>query len=156
MANGALLSICIPTYKREEILTQLIHSILSQEVDTSLYEICITDNSETDETKQVIETQFSHVPNLVYKKVVCKGFLNSIEALKLGQGKFLKLHNDYSIFNQGALAKIIGTLQLAEQEHAEPFFTLGKLNNPQDIMIFDDYDSFMYNISLQATWSSAF
>lgn len=156
MANDLLLSICIPTFKREAILKQLIDSILSQDVDTSLYEICITDNSETDETKLVVEKNFSDVKNLVYKKVTCKGFMNSVEALKLGQGKFLKLHNDYSILNPGALQQMIETLKLAEQEHAQPFFTFGALKEQQGIMTFDDYDSFLAHITIQATWSSAF
>lgn len=156
MDNEILLSICIPTYKREAILVQLVNSILMQNVDTSLYEICITDNSETDETKLVVEKNFSDVKNLVYKKVTCKGFMNSVEALKLGQGKFLKLHNDYSILNPGALQQMIETLRMAEKEHAQPFFTFGALKAQQGIMTFDDYDSFMSHITIQATWSSAF
>ena len=156
MKNNVLLSICIPTFKREEILASLINSIISQQADTSLYEICITDNSETDETKNVIEKDFSQIENLTYKKVDCKGFMNSIEALKLGNGKFLKLHNDYSIFKPDALQQMIETIRLAEKTQAVLFFSLGTLKNEQDIERFSDYDSFMNNIGIQATWSSAF
>lgn len=156
MKNNVLLSICIPTFKREEILVSLINSIISQQVDTSLYEICITDNSETDETKNVIEKTFSQIENLTYKKVDCHGFMNSIEALKLGSGKFLKLHNDYSILKPNTLHQMIETIRLAEKDQATVFFSLGTLRNKQNIEIFNDYDSFMNNIGIQATWSSAF
>lgn len=74
MENNCLLSICIPTYKRPEIIDQLLDTIYRQNVDHSIFEVCITDNSETDETKNVIEAKYKNIDNLRYKKTTCKGF----------------------------------------------------------------------------------
>ncbi len=157
MSNSetVLLSICIPTYKRPEIIRKLIKSIISQDVDHSLYEIRITDNSDTDETAQVMK-EFADVDNLHYKKVFCQGFYNSWEALKFGEGRFLKLHNDYSIFKEHALIHMIDTIKANEKDHAQVFFSLGKLDDVRKDATFLDYDSFMDCISFWATWSLSF
>ena len=118
-----LLSICIPTCKRETIVDELIQSILRQNVDPSMFEICISDNSDTDETKKLIAEKYRDVPNLRYSKTDCKGFLNSVAALRLGKGRYLKLHNDYSIFNDNALAQMIDEIRAAEAEGSYIFFS---------------------------------
>jgi glycosyltransferase involved in cell wall biosynthesis len=151
-----LLSICIPTFKREKIVKQLLESIIIQDADKEMYEVCITDNSETDETKDLVEKYFSHVPNLRYKKVFCKGFLNSVEALHFGKGKYLKLHNDYSIFEEGAISKMIAQIQDAIRSNSYIFFSFGAVKDVQGMDTFSSYDDFMRSISYQATWSSAF
>ena len=69
MEKQPILSICIPTFKREYIIDKLIEGILVQNCDESLYEICITDNSETDETKELIERKYASIRNLHYKKL---------------------------------------------------------------------------------------
>lgn len=107
MISKPVLSICIPTNNRVEIMRETLHSIFKQRVNTDLFEVCISDNSKTDETRLLIEKEFNDIPNLVYNKSDCEGFLNSMEALKLGQGQLLKLHNDYSKFNLGALMRMI-------------------------------------------------
>ncbi len=55
MSDQPILSICIPTYKREYIIDELIAGIYEQGCDNNLFEVCITDNSKTDETKNLIE-----------------------------------------------------------------------------------------------------
>ena len=91
-----IVSICIPTYGRVEILKNTLDSIFSQCVESAKFEVCISDNSPTDETEQMLKLYFSDKTNLVYSKSTSEGFINSIEALKLGDGKFLKLHNNYT------------------------------------------------------------
>ncbi|MCQ2597746.1 MAG: glycosyltransferase family 2 protein [Treponema sp.] len=151
-----LLSICIPTFKREYLIPELLDSIYSQNIDHTLFEVCISDNSETDETKNVIEQKFSNIDNLKYKKSTCKGFLNSIEALKLGSGSFLKLHNDYSIFKPGAIQRIISLIEKEKENKSEIFFSLQALPNKKEISEFADYNSFLENINFYSTWSSSF
>ena len=154
--NHVLLSICIPTYKRPEIIRELLNSIIEQNIEHKYYEICITDNSETDETKEVIEKEFSHIDNLHYKKTHCKGFYNSVEALKFGTGEFLKLHNDYSLFLPGSLDKIIQRVKNVEQEKPLIFFALGSLHGVKELEVFDDYASFMDCVTYFETWSTSF
>lgn len=154
--NHVLLSICIPTYKRAEIIRELLISINEQNVNHKYYEICITDNSETDETKELIEKEFSNVDNLYYKKTYCKGFYNSIEALKFGKGEFLKLHNDYSLFLPGSLDKMIQRVRNFEHEKPQLFFALGSLKRIRELEVFDDYASFLDCVTYFETWSSSF
>lgn len=156
MSREFLLSICVPTCKREYIVREMLNSIFSQDVDQNLFEVCITDNSETDETKRVIEQEFSGIANLFYKKVTCKGFLNSLEALKFGHGKLLKLHNDYSIFKPGALQKMIDVIKKYETIRPEIFFSMHELKQKNALNEFDSFDEFMYNIGYFSTWSTSF
>lgn len=156
MSTEVLLSICVPTFKREHIVQKMLRSIYSQKVDHDLFEVCITDNSETDETKNMIEQEFLGIDNLFYKKVTCKGFLNSIEALKSGHGKFLKLHNDYSIFKPGALQKMLDIIKKYETSKPEIFFSMNELKNYKVISEFSSFDKFMYNINYFSTWSTSF
>lgn len=154
MAKGPVLSICVPTCKREYLVDQLLKSIYEQGCNQELFEVVITDNSETDETKGLIESHYRNVENLHYKKVTCKGFMNSIEALKFGDGQLLKLQNDYSLFKSGSLQKM---LDLAiEQQKNKPviFFQLDK--SVQRKKFFTTMDSFMKHIRVLSTWSSAF
>lgn len=156
MAKKPLLSICVPTYKREYIIRDLLKSIYSQNVDHELFEVCITDNSETDETKNMMEKEFQNIDNLRYKKVTCKGFLNSVEALKFGQGELLKLHNDYSIFKENALPKMLDVIKKYKDSKAEIFFSINALKNKKQISEFSCYNDFMSNIHYYATWSTSF
>ena len=153
MNTQPLLSICIPTFKREYLIDQLLQTIYSQGCDNSLFEVCITDNSETDETKDLIIGKYSDYENLHYKKVYCKGFLNSTEALKFGNGKFIKLHNDYSMFKEGSLQKLIDQVRDNQAEKPLIFYTL---RGAKDTQSFTTFDSFMASINYLSTWSTSF
>ena len=156
MSNEILLSICIPTYKRESIVRDMLKSIYSQGVNHTIFEVCITDNSDTDETKKMLEAEFTGIDNLKYKKVTCKGFLNSIEALKFGQGKFLKLHNDYSYFKPGALQKMISVIKKYEMQQSEIFFSMGELKKKERLKEYIHFNDFMHDIHYFSTWSTSF
>ena len=55
-----LISIVIPTYKRNDLLQQCLQNlyISLQKVDSSLYEVIITDDSPVGEARQLVETEF--------------------------------------------------------------------------------------------------
>ena len=153
MSNQVLLSICIPTYKREYLIEKLLKSIYAQNCDNSLFEVCISDNSETDETFNLIQNKFQNVKNLQYKKVNCEGYRNSVEALKLGKGKLLKLHNDYTMFKDGCLQKLIDGIAVQIEDKPVIFYTL---RGKEEIRFYQDFDKFMYDINYLSTWSSSF
>lgn len=156
MKNKCVVSICIPTCKRSEIMDITLQSIYSQGVDSSLFEVCISDNSETNETKNLIENKYDNIGNIVYKKSNCKGFMNSIEALKLGSANILKLHNDYSKFKPGMLQKFIDSVRYNQNEDFLNFFSMGSLKNKDKQLTFDNFNDFLGNIHYYSTWSSAF
>jgi len=151
-----ILSICIPTNNRVDILRKTLNSIFEQEISTELFEVCVSDNSRTDETKTLIQEEFAHIPNLTYNQSSCEGFLNSIEALRLGKGILLKLHNDYSMFNENALGRMIDIAITHANERPLIFFSMGTLKIGDDIQKYKDFNTFLYSISYWSTWSSAF
>ena len=151
-----ILSICIPTNNRVDILRKTLNSIFEQEISAELFEVCVSDNSRTDETKKLIQEEFAHIPNLTYNQSSCKGFLNSIEALRLGKGTLLKLHNDYSMFNKNALGRMIDVATNHAEEKPPIFFSMGTLKIGDDIQEYRDFNTFLYSISYWSTWSSAF
>lgn len=153
MSTQPLISICIPTYKREYLIEKLINGIYAQNCDNKLFEICITDNSDTNETLDLINDKFSNIDNLHYKKVECEGFRNSVEALKFGNGLFLKLHNDYSMFYEGSLQKLIDSVKRYQKEKPILFYTLRGKEKEQK---FNDFNEFMNNINYLSTWSTSF
>lgn len=151
-------SLCIPTYKRPELLEQTLKSIFAEKIGPSELEVCISDNSETDETERLLAEKFAGIPNLRYQKSDCVGFLNSIEALKMGSGTFLKLLNDYSVFHPGALRRMIAVAHYCEKEKTLPvvFFSMGAMKNKKTLTRFHNMNDFMANIHYYATWSTSF
>ncbi|MDO4179586.1 MAG: glycosyltransferase family 2 protein [Phascolarctobacterium sp.] len=155
MQEEPLFSICIPTFQRAEILKETLDSIYAQELDHTLFEVCISDNSPTTETEDLLREYFPAVDNLRYSKSACKGFLNSIEALKLGRGKFLKLHNDYSVLKPNALLGMLEKVKEYERSQAVLFFSMDTLGF-NDVRVFDTFNDFLGCVNYFSTWSSAF
>ncbi len=150
-----ILSICIPTYGRVEILKETLKSFYATDLDSDLYEICISDNSPTDETKEMLELNFADKKNLVYRKSTCEGYYNSIEALKLGSGKFLKLHNNYTKVKNN-FSSFFETINQCSDSDSVIFFTFGAIKANNEIRTYSTFNSFMYCISYFSTWSTSF
>ena len=151
-----VVSICIPTYGRVEILRKTLDSIFAQNVDSTLYEICISDNSPTDETKEMLNAYYSDRSNICYAKSTCEGYYNSIESLKLGKGKLLKLHNNYSKFKNNTFEKFVK--RIADYENTKPvmFYSFGAVKLDQECTDFASFDFFLNAISYYSTWSTSF
>ena len=150
-----LISICIPTYGRELILKKTIESILLNNTNTDFYEICISDNSPTDETKQMLQKYFFENKNIIYKKSTSEGYYNSIEALKIGKGKFLKLHNNYTCFKKNYFDTFINEIKQYDENTVLFFLSNGKTNN-DSIIKYNSFNDFLNYISYLSTWSSSF
>lgn len=151
-----IFSICIPTCKRPDILRETLKSIYSQDTQSSLFEVCISDNSDTDETEELIKNEFGNIANLVYKRSDCKGFFNSIEALKLGKGRFLKLLNDYSVLKENSLEKFITSVRNLKSPESVIFYSMHALRKQKVLQEFGNFNDFLYDISYYSTWSTSF
>jgi len=104
------LSICIPTFNRGWALDRCIESIVSQEGFNGEVEIVISDNASTDNTEDVVLKYKNKFPqNIIYcKNPVNIGMEKNIaKVLELANGDYLKLLNDYSIFENGSIEKIL-------------------------------------------------
>ncbi|OAF45749.1 hypothetical protein AXK30_01730 [Escherichia coli] len=91
---------------RLDYLTKTVESIINDNVDVHAYEIVIADNSDDDLTEKYARELMDSGYNIKYYKNPQTGFYNSIQALQLGDGAFLKLHNDYTSFNKGGFKKL--------------------------------------------------
>ncbi|OXA92186.1 glycosyltransferase family 2 protein [Flavobacterium hercynium] len=151
--GNVYLSICIPTNGRIEILKNTLDSIYNNcTVDFSEFEIVLSDNSKNDELIDLLH-DYKKYPNIVYRKTNCEGFLNSINALKLGQGDFLKLHNNYTAFTDQGLTQLMAFIKGEYVMKPLVFFTnLGK----DSLKKYNSFDEFNSELSFWNSWSSGF
>lgn len=136
-----IISICIPSSGRIEFLEKTLDTIFAQNIDSSFFEVCISDNSINDETRNLLDNKYEEHKNLIYQRSNEHSYLNLIEALKMGNGKFLKLLNDYtSLINNNTLGYVIDFVKKYENDNAVLFFRSQEKVN--DIQEFNDLNSF--------------
>lgn len=150
-----LVSICIPTRNRVDILKNTLDSIFQQSsIDKGLFEVVISDNSPTDELDE-IKQFYELYGNVRFVKSDCVGFMNSINALDNGNGVFLKLLNDYSYFFGDSFPRLLNFFLEQKENNVSVSFTSGMLKNGE-IIAYDSFEDFMLNLSYFSSWSSAF
>lgn len=90
-------SICIPTYNRPILLKKLLKSIENQSYTN--YQVIITDNSDTNDTKIMLEENFPKL-NINYKKnksnIGMDG--NAVESLSLATGEYFTFTADDDVW----------------------------------------------------------
>lgn len=92
-----LVSICVPTYNRFNLISQLLDSILAQTYTN--FEIIITDNSDNLKTKGLIESQYQDERIRYYKNEKNLGMDgNSLKALSFVNGEYLTFTPDDDIW----------------------------------------------------------
>lgn len=153
--NQPLISICIPTYNRPELLYNTIQSIYdsAENIDFSKFEVIISDNNPEYISEAVIK-KFNY-SNLKYIKATCVGFLNSYNSLKEGRALFLKLHNDYSMMKKGTMKLMIDEVSLGIKTNSVIYFTDG-LREIGKRREYDSFNLFMNDLSYFSSWSSGF
>lgn len=159
-----LLSICIPTFNRGDLLRNTLESIAAQAefLNSNLVEIVISDNGSTDETER-IATDFAneHPGKVTYtRRSDSNSSLNFHHALSTGRGHFLKLHNDNLMIKQGALQQILKVIQTTFD--TRPLIFMPNGNGPGAsannglIELCDDLNQFVSKVSFFSTWIGAF
>ena len=148
-----LCSICIPCYKRVELVRNTLYSIYvaNKDVPLSDYEVVISDNDPDAEIESIVH-EFSRYGNFFYHKTKCEGFLNSYYALSYGKGDLLKLHNSQNLIRKGMLKKIIELAKEYRQQRPLIFHTNGFLDN-FEILCYINFDEFMAALSYWSSWS---
>lgn len=155
MEKKPYLSICIPTYNRLEILEKTLQSIYTDlnDIDMEDFEVVISDNEPSHSTKKI--TEKFNFENLHYHATASSGFLNSFDVLNLGNGMFLKLHNNYTMIRRGTLKKMLNEIKENSKYKPVIFYTNG-LGQFGEIKEFDNYNAFMHQLSYLSSWSSGF
>ncbi|MGL5273669.1 MAG: glycosyltransferase family 2 protein [Phocaeicola sp.] len=105
--NQPLLSICIPTYNRANVLRETVQTFIDDPDFDEQVEIVILDNASTDATQSVGEELAAKCSNVKYyrnlENIEDKNFFS---VLKLGTGKYLKLNNDTITLRAGGLRRM--------------------------------------------------
>ncbi len=154
--NNILLSICIPTYNRASVLDLCMSSIVTQKGFDYKTEIIILDNNSTDNTKEIVEKYSSKHFNILYfKNDVNIGMeKNILKVLEFGNGKLLKLLNDYSLICENALERIIDQIDNNQDERAILYFH-NKITKKENLLC-TDLNSFFREATYWPTWIGSF
>jgi len=148
------LSICIPTNGRVEYLENVLDSIYRKEniEYMPLFEVVVSDNS-IDKSSEVIINKYNY-ENLIYRKSDEKGFMNSINALSVGTGRLLKLHNDTILLRDGVLKKMLDMAIIHQKEKPLIMYSNG-LAGFNCEKTYNRYDDFMYDLTYLSSWSNS-
>jgi glycosyltransferase involved in cell wall biosynthesis len=110
MKIGGMVSICVPTYNRPHLISQLLDSIFAQSYKN--FEIIITDNSDNSETKELLLSQYKSQKIIYIKNEKNLGMDgNTLRALSYASGEFFTFTPDDDVWiDSDKLAKQIKLL----------------------------------------------
>ncbi len=155
-----LLSICIPTKNRANVLQQSLESLTTQEVfiTGNDIEIVISDNASDDHTREMVHEYADRYPGkIVYHRnstdIEDKNFERS---LRLGKGAFLKLANDSLKWLPGSLKAIKDMVETARQLRPALFFLNESRSTHQPIILTHGIDELLKHASFYITWIGGF
>tara|TARA_B100000700_G_C14979512_1_gene825635 strand:+ start:159 stop:1157 length:999 start_codon:yes stop_codon:yes gene_type:complete len=103
-----LLSICIPTYKREECLNNCLNSILKASKNINFdFEICVSDNCSGFATEKVVLSYKNYLNIKFSKNSDNLGFgVNTLKSVSMAQGEFVWILGNDDLLVPYALQKI--------------------------------------------------
>ena len=135
-----------------DILKNTLDSIFQNCNDSYVdFEVILSDNSNNRDLELMLRESYSHIPNIIYSKSAYPGFLNSINALKIANGDFLKLHNNYTMFTKSGLVDLISFIKKEYQIKPLIYFKNSGKNGLQHFNVFND---FTYELSYWNSWST--
>lgn len=107
MDSPPLLSICIPTRDRADLLRDLLESIVAQW--STGVEIVISDDGSTDHTGAVVESYRGRFYGLIYERAdpPLRYDRNVLNVVRLARGKFCWLFSDDDRMEPGALSTVL-------------------------------------------------
>ncbi len=109
--KAPLLSICIATYNRADVIGQTLESIISQTIDE--VEIIVVDGASPDDTATVVQRYKDQCPQLQYHRLPVKGGVDRdyCHAVSFAIGTYCWLLTDDDIVKPGAIKTILELLQ---------------------------------------------
>ena len=119
-----LLSICIPTKNRADVLKQCLKSIVGNPAFSDDIEIIVSDNCSTDDTRETVTDYSKKYGNIKYFKneTDVGADRNILLSLERGNGSFLKINNDYSVFNSDSIEYLLNIIKEFQDEKPTLYF----------------------------------
>jgi glycosyltransferase involved in cell wall biosynthesis len=157
--SEVLLSICIPTFNRPELLIKSIDSIVNQDIfqNTNAVEIVISDNFSSEKNSDIVTNYIKRYGSkIIYSKtdinILDKNFQR---ALSYGNGSYLKLSNDTLIYDPCFLEYMVNLITNNLEKKPILFFGNNLLKKKQDEFGFG-LDFFVNQVSFYSTWIASF
>lgn len=151
-ANIPIISLCIPTNGIIEWVIPALDSIYSQNVDSALYEVIVTDNGNNEEFQKAMNIYVQKHRNLIYRKTNAYMFDNQLEALKLANGLYFKFINHRSLLEENALSHFIEIITKYKDEKPVLYFACGVLRNK--FYELNCFDEFVKVLKRYASWTT--
>ena len=152
--NKKILSICIPTFNRAEILDSTLNTLFSNtEFVESKIEVIVSDNCSTDNTAEIVAkyplvSYYKNDENLVD--------LNFSIVLGYATGSYIRLFNDTLSFKKGALKKMLDRIEENKNEENNLFFYNNMFLN-SDCTVFANHETdFLNKVSFYISWIANF
>ncbi len=154
-----IISICIPTFNRSDTLRRSLEQYVKCAGFDNSVEIVISDNASTDDTAQVALDFAFRYSNIKYFRNKDNIRDSNFElALKRGTGKYLKLQNDASLFDEGALVYMKECIRKSDGNQPIFFtndFVYTKFRH-QDVIKCNSFDAYISALSTYVTAISCF
>lgn len=150
-----LLSICIPTYNRADVLWHCLNSIVQNKSFNEEVEVFISDNASSDNTKEVIQPFVNKFNNIIYvqQKENIGGERNFIYVLENANGIFRKLHNDYSIFTENGLQTLLDHIK-KEKTNKNLLYFINSSDTYKETI--NNLNDFIDIVKLSASWIGSY
>jgi len=150
--NEILLSICIPTYNRSEILNGNLSRIHNQIKGKNLpIEIIVSDNCSADNTADIVQAHISEGMPINYirnnENLGMDG--NFAQCYRRASGKYILVLGDDDYLRKGKLEKLLD--YLSKGEYGLVHLKVAS-NSTEDIQVFDSSEEFLKNISFWITY----
>ena len=110
-----ILSLCIPTYKRAEILRENLKGIYEQlkTVDTNEVELIVSDNCSPDNTHEVVSSMKDLGMPIIYNRneVNIGADRNFLKCMRMATGKYMYLLGDDDFLEDNAIARLLNVIR---------------------------------------------
>lgn len=110
-----ILSLCIPTYKRAEILRENLRGIYEQlkTVDTSEVELIVSDNCSPDNTHEVVASMKELGMPIIYNRndENIGADRNFLKCMRMATGKYMYLLGDDDFLEDNAIVRLLNVLR---------------------------------------------
>ncbi|MCV9927426.1 glycosyltransferase family 2 protein [Flavobacterium sp. LS1R49] len=153
--KNKLLSICIPTYNRAEVLDDTLNKLFSNpDFNGDLIEVLVSDNCSTDNTAEVV-AKYPLVQ--YYRNEENVKDINFTIALGYATGHYIRLFNDTLSFKPKALGKMLGILKKHLEDKKNVFFYANiQFLNINCYKEFNGIESYFKEVSYFSTWIANF
>jgi glycosyltransferase involved in cell wall biosynthesis len=124
-SGRTLISFCIPTYKRADLVKRCVMSIL--EIDSPEIEVVVVDNDSPDDTEEIINSIKDDRINYYRNRTNLGAVMNIIETIKKARGEWVFFLSDEDTVEKDSIKEIIANLSTGD--YSDIAVMLGNVRN---------------------------